>query len=136
MVNARFAAFSLALLAILFARSLGTETVEYLRDVKPILKERCFACHGALKQQAGLRLDTANSVRRGGENGQVIIAGKPAESRLMERVSAVDLTVRMPPEGKPLTAEQIAILMAWIEQGGVSPEQESPEADPREHWAF
>ena len=42
----------------------------------------------------------------------------------------------MPPEGKPLTAEQIAVLKAWIDQGAKAPADEKPEADPRSHWAF
>ena len=45
------------------------DAIDYLRDVKPLLQTRCYACHGALKQQAGLRLDTAVSILRGGESG-------------------------------------------------------------------
>ena len=50
-------------------------SVDYLRDIKPILRERCYACHGALQQQAGLRLDTAALVREGSDNGVVITPG-------------------------------------------------------------
>jgi mono/diheme cytochrome c family protein len=114
----------------------AAEPVDYLRDIKPILKERCFACHGALKQQSGLRLDTGASIRHGGDSGPAVVAGQVGSSPLFARISAVDPAMRMPSEGKPLTAEQIALIKSWIEQGASSPENEPPEPDPREHWAF
>ena len=110
--------------------------VDYSRDIKPILKERCFACHGALKQKTGLRLDTGASMRRGGDGGRAVVAGNVSDSLLLKRVTAPDVEERMPAEGKPLTAEQIALIKTWIEQGATSPENELPEPDPREHWAF
>ncbi len=109
---------------------------DYQRHVKPLLKERCFACHGALKQQSGLRLDTGAAIRRGGEGGPAITAGKAAESLLIERITETEASLRMPPEGKPLTPEQIALIRAWIEAGATVPENEQPEEDPRAHWAF
>ena len=114
----------------------AAEPVDYLREIKPILKERCFACHGALKQQAKLRLDSGTSIRQGGDNGPAVVASNPANSPLIERITSTDASNRMPAEGKPLTAEQIALIKAWIEQGAVSPDNEQPEPDPREHWAF
>jgi hypothetical protein len=123
-------------LALIGVSALAAEPVDYLRSIKPIFKERCFACHAALKQEAGLRLDTGANIRKGSENGPVLVPGKSADSALIERVSSSDLSVRMPPEGKALTAEQIAALSGWIDQGAASPQQESPEEDPREHWAF
>ena len=110
--------------------------VDYSRDIKPVLKERCFACHGALQQKAGLRLDTGAMLRRGGDGGPAVVAGKVADSLLVERIASKDDSLRMPAEGKPLTAEQVALFKAWIEQGATSPENEQPEQDPREHWAF
>jgi hypothetical protein len=104
----------------------------YLQHVKPLLRERCYSCHGALRQQAELRLDTVASMLE----ADVVSAGKPAESRILERVSAADPDERMPPEGPPLAAEEIAHLRAWIEQGAAGPPDETPEADPREHWSF
>src|SRR5690606_11829379 len=87
--------------------------VDYLRDVKPVLKERCFACHGALKQEAGLRVDTAELLRRGGDSGSALVAGDPEASVLIERVADPDPGSRMPPEGEPLTAAQIEALTQW-----------------------
>src|SRR4051794_8224655 len=63
----------------------GAETVDYVRQVKPIFKQRCYACHGALKQKARLRLDTAQFVRRGGDGGPAIEAGQAGESLLIDR---------------------------------------------------
>ena len=126
---------SLALLALSLP-ALAADKVDYLRDVKPVLVARCFACHGALKQEGKLRLDTAEFIKRGGKHGPAIVAGKPAESRLLKKVSAPSLDERMPPEGEPLHAPQIAALREWIAAGAPAPKDEQPESDPREHWAF
>lgn len=115
---------------------MATEPVDYLRDVKPILKERCFACHGALKQEAELRLDTAALMLDGGNSGAAIEAGDPERSLLIARISAEDEADRMPPEGESLSAQQVELLKAWIDQGANAPEDEQPEADPTRHWAF
>ncbi len=112
------------------------KSVDYLRDVKPILQERCFACHGVLQQQAELRLDTAEFIRQGGDGGPAIVPGNVADSTLLQRIADPDEATRMPPEGEPLTAEQIARVQAWIAAGAIAPPDEAPEADPREHWAF
>lgn len=110
--------------------------VDYLRDIKPILSARCYSCHGALAQQAGLRLDTGALIRQGSENGAVVTPGKPQESALLERVQSSDDSLRMPPQGKPLTGQEIDKLQRWISLGADSPPEEQPEANPRDHWAF
>ena len=112
------------------------DRVEYLRDIKPIFKSRCSACHGALKQESELRLDTGSLIRQGGLSGKAVTVGKPGESLLIERISAKDPAERMPAEGEALTAEQIDKIRQWILEGAISPKDESPEQNPREHWAF
>ncbi|RLS80252.1 MAG: DUF1549 domain-containing protein, partial [Planctomycetota bacterium] len=112
------------------------EPVDYLRQIKPVLQARCYACHGVLKQEAGLRLDTAELARKGGESGLVIRLGEPTTSPLLQRVMSLDEAERMPPEGEPLTPGEIAALRGWIEAGAMAPPGESPERDPRDHWAF
>ena len=109
--------------------------VDYEKEIKPLLKERCYACHGALKQKAGLRLDTAAAMHKGGDNGN-ILSGDPG--LLLERVTTADKDDRMPPEGEGsmLTAEQVAKLQAWVAAGAAAPAQEKPEDDPRAHWAY
>ncbi|MFO1092791.1 MAG: DUF1549 domain-containing protein [Planctomycetaceae bacterium] len=110
--------------------------VDYTTQIKPIFTERCLACHGALKQAANLRLDTGAAVRVGGDSGPALVPGNPTDSLLIQRVSATDLAQRMPPEGHPLTPEQIALLTNWVQQNAESPADEQPEPDPRDHWAF
>jgi hypothetical protein len=124
--------------ALLFSSASVTaaELIDYEKQVKPIFAARCNACHGALKQEGGLRLDTGALARRGGDSGQAIAPGDSASSPLMERITATDRSVRMPQEGEPLTPEQIAIVGEWIAQGAGSPADEQAEQDPREHWAF
>ena len=112
------------------------EEVDYLREVKPVLHERCFACHGALKQEGGLRLDTGALIRQGGDSGVSIAPGKSSESLLLERVAADSEDERMPPEGKPLTQEEIELLRRWVDAGAISPPDEQPDEDPSQHWAF
>ena len=99
----------------------------YLEEIKPLLKARCYACHGALKQESDLRLDTAESI---------VKAGVLKDGRLLMRVSSDDLDERMPPEGEPLEADQIAAIRKWVEAGMPVPAGERAEDDPRDHWAF
>ena len=124
------AALSLALPAV------AAERVDYATQVKPILAARCYACHGALKQKAGLRLDTGALARKGGSDGPVLDSRTPDKSKLITRVTSHDAEMRMPPEGDALQPEQVAALRAWIAQGAKSPADEKAEPDPREHWAF
>ena len=114
----------------------GAEKVDYLTQIKPILRERCYACHGALKQNNGLRLDTADLMKRGGKDGPIVVSRKPEQSRLLAKVSATDLSERMPPEGDALKPEQIELLRRWIAAGALAPKDEKPEPSPSDHWAF
>jgi len=118
----------------------AAETVEgtandYTAHIKPLLEARCVACHGALRQQQGLRLDTAAAIRQGGESGPAIEPHKGHESLLVRAVTGVD-GYRMPPEGEPLTADEISLLARWIDAGAPVPADEVAPADPARHWAF
>ena len=115
---------------------LRADDSDYSRNIKPLLKARCFACHGALKQEAGLRLDTGELIRKGSENGSVVDVENPKASELLIRISADDDSIRMPPIGHPLTSEEQQLFASWITAGAQSPANESREEDPREHWAF
>jgi hypothetical protein len=110
--------------------------VDYLRDIKPILKSRCYACHGALHQKRKLRLDTAAFMRKGGKGGPAVVPGKSDESLLIDAVTGNGMD-RMPPEaeGAALSAREIALLKAWIDQGARAPVEPVP-PDPRQHWSF
>lgn len=104
--------------------------------VRAILKDRCFACHGTLKQEASLRLDTAKSTLRGGDSGPAAIPKNPIDSLILQRITSTDLSTRMPPEGHPLSESQINLISAWIDQGALPPPQDEPEPTPDSHWAF
>jgi len=109
--------------------------VDYERDVRALLRERCIACHGSVKQEGDLRLDAGALILKGGSE-PVVIAGKSALSPLIERVLSNEEGVRMPPEGARLSAAQIAHLKEWIDSGATFPAHEVIPAKPREHWAF
>lgn len=108
-------------------------TVDYVRDVKPLLMRHCYACHGALRQEGNVRLDTGALIRAGGDSGPTIAAGKSAESLLITVVTRSEN--RMPAEGEPLAEAQVDVLRRWIDSGALAPE-ETPPPDPRKHWAF
>ncbi|WP_419192956.1 DUF1553 domain-containing protein [Kolteria novifilia] len=116
----------------------ASNPTDYLSGVKPLLRERCFSCHGALKQEGGLRLDTVALMIQGGDSGATIVPGDARESYLLARLAANDLDERMPPEheGEPFTAKQLAMVRTWIDSGAPAPEGEEPEADPEDHWSF
>lgn len=91
----------------------------FAKDIKPLFEKSCFKCHGEEKQKAKLRLDSLEAVKKGSENGDVIVVGKSEKSSLVHSVSGLVEDMMMPPEGKadPLTKEQIGLLRAWIDQG-------------------
>ncbi|HYH64498.1 MAG TPA: PSD1 and planctomycete cytochrome C domain-containing protein [Urbifossiella sp.] len=129
--------WALAAVACLAACRGGTAApVDYAREVKPLLRERCYACHGALKQKGKLRLDTVALMTAGGRSGPAVKAGDPAGSPLVARVCDPDDAARMPPEGKRLTPEQVTTLKTWVAEGAKGPAGERPEEDPAKHWAF
>jgi ankyrin repeat protein len=92
-------------------------TVDFNKHVLPILSEKCFGCHGSIQQQSGLRLDKRQNALRGGDYGPVILPGRSSESKLIRRLVDGDGGMQMPPTGA-LSAEEIGILRAWIDQGG------------------
>src|SRR5205814_8681277 len=115
------------LLAMPAASALAAEPIDYLRDINPILKERCYSCHGALKQKASLRLDTVAAMTKGGKSGPAIKGGDAAASLLIKRVNDPDESSCMPPEGQQLADEQIAKLKAWIDEVAKVPGDERGE---------
>jgi Protein of unknown function (DUF1553)/Protein of unknown function (DUF1549)/Planctomycete cytochrome C len=116
--------------------SFASEPIDYLKDIKPILKERCYACHAVLKQESELRLDTASSMLKGGSSGPAVVSGKPEVSEILSRIKSAEADSRMPPEGAPLSNAEIERIRTWIQQGAEAPADELPESDPRAHWSF
>ena len=111
--------------------------VDFVRDIQPILAERCQKCHGPKRQESHLRWDNREIAMQGGEHGAVIVPGKSAQSRVVQLVAGLEPDLIMPPKGEPLTEEQVGLLRGWIDQGAVWPESASVKAaNPRGHWAF
>jgi hypothetical protein len=108
----------------------GVKTINFGRDIRPILSDNCFACHGPdeQNQQAGLRLDTREGAFADRGGYQVIVPGRASESRLYQRISAKDESTRMPPAAfeRQLTEKQIELIRLWIDQG----------AKWETHWAY
>ncbi|MGO9468880.1 MAG: PSD1 and planctomycete cytochrome C domain-containing protein [Isosphaeraceae bacterium] len=105
--------------------------VSFVREVRPILAEHCFTCHGPddAKRKAGLRLDNKEGAFARLEDGDLaVVPKKPDDSALIFRIESDDADLRMPPRKahKPLSAEQIAVLRRWIEEG----------AAWSSHWSF
>lgn len=128
--------FVLAIIGCAIAGAEVAAQVDYVSQVKPLLASKCYSCHGALKQEAALRLETRGLMLAGGDSGEAIVPGNASDSRLVARIIA-DEGERMPPEGEgaALTAEDIALIRQWIDQGAKAPDEPTP-TDPREHWAF
>ena len=95
--------------------------VTYETDIRPMIENTCFKCHGEEKQKAGLRVDSAEAVLKGAKNTKVVIVGDSANSELVKSVAHTgdDEDHWMPPEGQGdrLTPEQVGLIRAWIDQG-------------------
>lgn len=108
------------------------QTIDFVRDIKPIFVKRCFECHGPDKKKGGLRLDLKTDALRGGKSGTpLLVPGKSSDSELIRRVTSEDSDEVMPAKGDRLSPEQMSLLRAWIDQGAVW-----PEADVCKHWAY
>lgn len=112
-------------------RSFAIDRLEFNRDIRIILSDNCFSCHGPDEKgrQAGLRLDLSEPSKARLESGKVAIApGNIAESELVRRILSTDVNEVMPPpdSGKHLTPKQIELLRQWIAQG----------AEYQKHWSF
>ena len=117
--------------ALLAGTASAAEAVSFNRDIRPILSDACFTCHGpdTSKLQAGLRLDQREAAIAQAESGaKAIVPGDSVASELLRRVTSDDDSIRMPPPetGKRLTPQQIDLLRRWIDQN----------AEYQSHWAF
>jgi mono/diheme cytochrome c family protein len=117
------------------------EQVEFFeREVRPVLADQCFNCHGVEKQKAELRLDSREAVLKGGDAGAVVVPGKPEVSSLIKSIRH-EGDSKMPAKAPKLSDPQIAALTEWVRMGVPWPEGETrklsnSEKAALEHWAF
>ena len=91
--------------------------VDFARDIQPILQNTCYECHGANKVKAKLRLDSRAGMMKGGDTGAIVVPGNSEQSLIVRRLLGLDGEDRMPKDGDPLAAAQIALIRSWIDQG-------------------
>lgn len=103
----------------LLAQESSPSPIDFNRDIAPIFAQHCFDCHGPDEQEAALRLDRAKALEGGDSGEPLVVAGDPASSHLIQLVTSE--SDRMPPDGDPLSEDEIARLTAWIEQGASWP---------------
>ncbi|MBM3844971.1 MAG: DUF1553 domain-containing protein [Verrucomicrobia bacterium] len=125
----RFAASFVILSVTSFSAAAGA--IDFNRDIRPILSDHCFACHGPDndKRKAGLRFDQQESAKATLKSGaQAVVPGSVEKSSLITRILSHDPDTIMPPpkDGKPLTPVQIDLLVKWVKEG----------ASWRNHWSF
>ena len=113
--------------------------VDFADQIRPILENSCVACHGGDMQESGLRLDAAALILKGGDRGPAVVPGKSEESLLYQVLVGKGDAARMPADGDPLPADEIALIKQWIDAGAPVPQGEEPvagEAMGSDHWAF
>ncbi|MBL9085096.1 MAG: hypothetical protein JNK76_25045, partial [Planctomycetales bacterium] len=111
----------MSLLPIASASAVSGDDVSFSRDIRPILSENCFACHGPdeKSRESGLRLDLEASAKQNREGTTAVVPGKPEDSAIIRRIESTDLDEVMPPPRlhKTITPQQLTLLKQWIKQG-------------------
>lgn len=117
---------------------IAADDVDFNRDIKPLLQKHCVDCHGAAKQEGGLRLDARVLGLKGGDNyAPAIKPGSSKDSPLFQFVADEKADLRMPPKGPRLKEAEIALLKKWIDSGANWPEDsQAIETKGAQHWAF
>ena len=114
--------------------------VDFAQDIRPILEEHCYDCHGEDKQKSRLRLDSALGILRGGESGEpLFVRGASGDSHIITKVMSENPKEVMPSKGERLTAEQVATLRLWIDEGAKMPGAEAAAESLKlktDHWSF
>src|SRR5437764_10862956 len=95
----------------------ASHQVNFSKEIKPIFEASCIKCHGRGKDKGGLRIDSRDTLLKGGDSGPVVVSGKSGESLLIALVQGFDPDNVMPKKGSRLTPEQVGLLRAWIDQG-------------------
>jgi len=112
--------------------------VDFVRDIQPILEKHCYKCHGSTRARARLRLNSAESILRGGASGPAVTPGKGEDSLVVRRLLGADFEDQMPLDADPLPPAAIALVRAWIDQGARfgAAATAAPAAADQDHWAY
>lgn len=117
--------------------------VDFVKDIRPILASKCYACHGPNQQNNQLRWDVKAIATKGGISGPAFQPGKSAESLVVRLVGGLQPGLVMPLKGERLSSTEVGLLRAWIDQGAAWPEGLDPKGfDPKgyaaqsTHWAY
>jgi len=129
-VNSKLSLVAVSVLVLTANKTQAADVPEFNRDIRPLLSDRCFSCHGpdAEHREADLRLDQPTGLFSDTAEQSIVSPGSPDESLLINRVESDDPDLRMPPvdSGKTLNADEVGMLRKWIAAG----------AKVQEHWAF
>jgi hypothetical protein len=122
----------------------GAGVAFFEQRIRPLLAANCYSCHGPQRQRSGLRLDSLDGMRKGGDRGPALVPGAPDQSLFLQAVRHLG-ELRMPPKGK-LTEVQVADLIAWVKMGAPAPAgpgHTAARADApfdlaarRRHWSY
>lgn len=118
-------------------KAVWSQTVDFQRDVYPLLKQRCFECHAGEFPDSGYRLDVRSELLGHSTGHALAIPGNSRNNPLLQALTSNSDTERMPPDGEPLSEKQVAMISAWIEQGLSWDDELLPEPKVEsDHWAF
>jgi mono/diheme cytochrome c family protein len=110
----------------------AARTIDFARDVQPLLLQRCARCHARGRDRGGFSFETRDLLVKGGDGGPAIVPGDSANSLLIWLVAGLDPDMVMPQKGSRLTSDQVGILRAWIDQGAAwDPAVSFAKAPPR-----
>jgi mono/diheme cytochrome c family protein len=137
------AAIALTWTSLQAQKPTAASSIDFARDIQPILRTHCYECHGPTKQKHGLRLDLRAVAMKGGETGPAVIPGNSEQSLIVRRLLGLDGEDQMPKDKDPLARAQIELIRAWIDQGAPWPESAEAAAAPSQagteqsrHWAY
>lgn len=107
----------LILLSLLTSYFSPACAVDFAHQIVPILREHCAECHAGDKKKGGFSFNDRTALMEGGEDGPVVVAGKSGESAMIQAILSTDPDEQMPPKGKRVPPDQIALLKQWIDSG-------------------
>jgi len=118
--------------------SAGQAAVDFARDVRPILEQHCYECHGPKKVRGKLRMHVPELLAKGGTSGPAFVPGDPEHSLIVRRLLGLDGDDQMPLDADPLSEAELATIKGWIAAGATLPAPSAQTAAPveAEHWSY